>query len=583
MTIFRDARWTASLGMLVLILACEKPALPHREAAPSARTPAAGGSEHDEDWPQWGRTNSRNMVAGARAGTYSFDPGKLRPDGTVDMATTRNILWTAKLGSQTYGNPAVSNGRIFIGTNNEGCGDPRFKGDHSRLLCLDTATGKELWSLTVPKLGTGKVGDWEFLGICSQPTVVGDRVYVITNRCEVVCLDVHGLADGNQGVQDEAQYMSYVGTTPQKPVELKPTDADILWRYNMIEELGVFPHNITTGSPLVVGDIVYCNTSNGVTYDHTELPSPKAPALIALNRRIAERPGAKPSEILVGEEASGISRRILHAAWTGPSWAEVDGKGLLIYGGPDGFLYAFDPSPVKDSDGFGILTEKWRYDCVPASLRYRNGDPGRPVKYATLNDGPSEILGTPVVYKGRVYVAIGQDPEHRAGPGRFSCVDAVTGRKVWDVPMSRSLSTCAIADDLVYAADYSGWLYCLDALNGTVYWKHDVEAEIWSSPVAAGGQMYLGNTDGVLTIVDTARMKRLADELGPSLIVESDKSRLVVKKGEKVVREIPATKAGEWFKEVKFPAAINCSPIVARGVLYVATMRHLYAIPEDRP
>ncbi|HLF94626.1 MAG TPA: PQQ-binding-like beta-propeller repeat protein, partial [Planctomycetota bacterium] len=335
---------------LLLLAACGESAKPPVGPAAAAVAPDNG------DWAQWGRTPSKNMSSPAKNLPMSFDPGKLKPDGTVDMATTKNVLWAAKLGSQTYGNPAVANGRVYLGTNNEGRGDPRFKQpDYSLVKCLDASSGQEIWALTIPKLGTGKVGDWEFLGICSHPTVVDNRVYVMSNRCEVLCLDVNGLADGNQGLQDEAAYMAFVGTTAGKPVELKPTDADIVWRYNMIEELGVFPHNITAGSPLVVGDILYCSTSNGVTYDHTDLPSPKAPALIALNRKIAERPGAKPADILVGEEALGISRRIFHAAWTGPSWGEIGGKGVLLYGGPDGFAYAFDPDPVKDSDGYGIF------------------------------------------------------------------------------------------------------------------------------------------------------------------------------------------------------------------------------------
>jgi outer membrane protein assembly factor BamB len=542
---------------------------------------ARAGDPGGGDWPMWGHTTARNMVSDAGNLPLHFEPGKLKPDGTVDLTTAKNIFWVAQMGSQTYGNPAVSNGRIFIGTNNEGRGDPRFKGDYSRLLCLDTATGKEIWTLTVPKLGTGKVGDWEFLGICSHPTVVGNRVYVMTNRCELTCLDVNGLADGNQGEQDEGEYMSYVGTTPGKqPIEVKPNDADIIWRFNLIHELGVYPHNITGGSPLVVGDVIFCNSSNGVTYDHTDIPSPKAPALVALNRKTAERSGVSPAEVLVGEEALGISKRIFHGAWTGPAWAEIDGKGLVIYGGPDGVLYAFDPKPVKDADGFGILQKKWSYDCVPRDLRYRNGDAKQPIKYASNNDGPSELLATPVIYKGRVYVPIGQDPEHREGPGNFSCVDIATGKKVWDRRINRSLSTCAVSEDLVYAADFSGWLYCMDANTGALHWKFDGQSQIWCSPLVADHKVYMGDNDGKLTIFITDRMKKLAEELGGDLEILANNGTLVLKKGGKAIRTLAKEEAAHCFNQIEFPAPINCSPIVAQGVLYIATMRHLYAIKE---
>jgi outer membrane protein assembly factor BamB len=532
------------------------------------------------DWPTWGRTPSKNMVSDAKNLPFTWEPGQVKPDGTVDLATTKGVLWVAKMGSQTYGNPAVSKGKIFVGTNNEGRGDPRFKGDHSVLHCLDAASGKILWTLTVPKLGTGKVGDWEYLGICSSPTVVDDRVYLMTNRCEIVCLDVNGLADGNQGFQDEGQYMSYVGTTPGKPLEVKPTDPDIIWRYNMIEELGIFPHNITAGSPLVIGDIIYLNTSNGVTYDHTDLPSPKSPALVALNRKIAERSGVKPSEILVGEEASGISRRIFHGAWTGPAWAEVGGKGVLVYGGPDGFCYSFDPNPVKDADGFGIFPERWKHDCDPAELRYKGGDRSQPIKYASLGDGPSEIMATPVIYKGRSYMAIGQDPEHRGGPGNFTCLDVATGKKVWDRRINRTMATCSIADDRVYLGDWDGWLYCMDANDGTLYWKYDTQREIWCSTLVADGKVYSGSNEGTMLVLSIERWKKISGELGPGLEVEGDSKKLAFKKDGKAVKEIAGAEAAACVSEIKFPAPINCTPIVARGVLYVATMRHLYAIKE---
>ena len=52
----------------------------------------------------------------------------------------------------------------------------------------------------------------------------------------------------------------------------------------MREELGVFPHNITNCGPLIFGDRVVCTTSNGVDWNHTNIPNPKAPALCMLDK-----------------------------------------------------------------------------------------------------------------------------------------------------------------------------------------------------------------------------------------------------------------------------------------------------------
>ena len=84
------------------------------------------------------------------------------------------MKWVAKLGSQAYGNTTVSNGKVYVGTNNESPRDERHIGDRGIVYCLDEKTGELEWQLVVPKLGAGKVSDWEYLGICSSPAVEGN-------------------------------------------------------------------------------------------------------------------------------------------------------------------------------------------------------------------------------------------------------------------------------------------------------------------------------------------------------------------------------------------------------------------------
>ena len=229
----------------------------------------------------------------------------------------------------------------------------------------------------------------------------GDRVWVLTNRCEVACLDVNGMANGNDGpFKDEGAYMAGPG---QEPMEVQEGDADILWLFNMIDECGVFPHNITAGSINIVGDKLWLATSNGVDYGHVETPAPNAPSLIVVDKNTGE---------LYAEEASGLSQRIYHANWTSPAYLQTPDLELGIFGGPDGWVYAFEPEPVEDEDGFDVLVEAWRFDAnLP---QYRVDENGKARRYAT-RDGPSEVLGTPTVANGLVYAVIGQDPEHGEG------------------------------------------------------------------------------------------------------------------------------------------------------------------------
>ena len=487
-----------------------------------------------QDWPMWGRDATRNMVADVKGLPLEIVPGQYAGDSEdIDVKTSTNVRWIAKLGSQSYGNPTVADGRVYVGTNNDVPRDDRFQGDRSCVYCLDEQTGALIWQLNIPKLGTGKVSDWEFLGICSSPAVEGDRAYLVTNRCEVMCVDVNGFKDGNQGFQDEAKYYADNGKPPVKLNEA--TDADIIWKMNMIDECGVFPHNITSCSVMIVGDQIWTSTSNGVDYGHVETPAPNAPSMIVVDKKTGQ---------LVGEEASGLSQNIYHSNWSSPAYLKHEDTELVIFGGPDGVLYAFDPKPTEDEDGFLVLKQAWKFDCNPPS--YRVKEDGTPRKYATAK-GPSEVLGTPVVYKGRAYALVGQDPEHGEGVGNLVCVDAA-GEQVWSYDkIHRSMSTLSIHDGLLFAADYSGYLYCLDADTGEEHWKYDTSAHIWGSTLVADGRVYVGIEDGFMV-------------------------------------SVPATKTldEKTVKEIDFGVPIYSSPIAANGVLYVATHTHLFAIAKTQ-
>ena len=41
--------------------------------------------------------------------------------------TGKNIKWSPKLGSQTYGGPVVHGGQVFVGTNNEAAAQPQAR------------------------------------------------------------------------------------------------------------------------------------------------------------------------------------------------------------------------------------------------------------------------------------------------------------------------------------------------------------------------------------------------------------------------------------------------------------------------
>jgi hypothetical protein len=169
---------------------------------------------HGADQPQWGRAWSRNLVSEERGLPDSFDPD-----------SGKNVKWVAELGTQSYATPVVANGRVLIGTNNDKPRDRRHRGDRAVLLCLNESDGKLAWQLVIPKISE-ELGDpfldWKGVGFASPPTVEGDRVYTLTNRGEVVCLDLKGMANGNDGpFTDEARHM-----TPPSRLKAMPGSAD---------------------------------------------------------------------------------------------------------------------------------------------------------------------------------------------------------------------------------------------------------------------------------------------------------------------------------------------------------------------
>ena len=193
-----------------------------------------------QDWPMWGGTAQRNMTSAMKGLPESWDA----KNGT-------NIKWKAAIGSTSNGNPVVADGKIFLGTNNGNPRNPAITGDKGVLMCFRESDGKFLWQAVTDKLEAGGDADWPDEGVCSSPAVDGKRLYYVSNRGELVCLDTEGFTDGkNDGpFQDEV----YKG----------PTDADIIWKLDMRKELGVSQLFMANSSPVVWEDLVFVGTSNG--------------------------------------------------------------------------------------------------------------------------------------------------------------------------------------------------------------------------------------------------------------------------------------------------------------------------------
>jgi outer membrane protein assembly factor BamB len=455
---------------------------------------ASGAGKGVTEWHMWGGSPDRNMVSDATG-----------MPTTWDVKTGQNIKWVAALGSQSYGNPVVAGGVVLVGTNNEAVRDPKQAGDRGVLMAFREATGEFMWQATYEKLSSGRANDWPFQGIASSPLVLDDIAYFVSNRGVVVAVDIQGFHDN----ENDGEFKTETLTGKHDP--------DVIWQFDMMEEVGAFPHNLANSSPNYYQDLIYISTGNGQDESHVNIPAPKAPAIIALNRKTGT---------LVWEDAS-PGDRILHGQWSTPTVGTIGGVMQVVHGQGDGWIR-----------GYEALTGKklWEFDTNP--------------KDSVWPKTRNEIIATPVIFDNVVYVANGQDPEHGEGVGHLYAIDAAkrgditTSGRLWHyTDIRRSISTPAIKDGLIYYPDFSGFFHCVDLRTGKQVWKHDMFAAMWSSPLIVDGKVYLGDEDGDVTVFQHGREKKV-------------------------------------LSEVNMGSSVYSTVVTSNGAMFVMTRNNLYAIQQ---
>jgi len=268
---------------------------------------------------------------------------------------------------------------------------------------------------------------------------------------------------------------------------------------------------------------------------HRKIRRPDAPSLVVLDKATGR---------LVAREGEGIAPNIFHSTWAPPSMATVGGRESILLGGGNGIVYAFEPVATNSpADGVQKLVKLWQF----------NFDPSAPISdvhrfHLNKAEGPSNFYGAPVPVGDRVFVAGGGDLWWGKNGAWLKCLtlggtadQPVPGLK-WSYPLVRhTFSTPSVADGLVYVSDCSQNLHCVDADTGRAVWTHELQGETWASPLVADGKVYVGTRRGFFYTFAAGREKRL-------------------------LAEIPL---GE---------PISATTVAANGVVYVATMSHLYAV-----
>jgi outer membrane protein assembly factor BamB len=447
-----------------------------------------------QDWPMWGGTPHRNMISEMKKLPEQWD-----------VESGKNIKWKAEIGTDSYGNPVVAGGKIFLGTNNANPRNPEISEDKGVLMCFRESDGAFLWQAVTDKLDSGWQNDWAEQGVCSSPAVEGKRLYYVSNRGELVCVDTEGFADGKNDGPYQDEIYSGAG------------DADIIWKLDMMAELGVNQLFMANSSPAVWEDLVFVCTSNGRDGDGETVPAPQAPSFIAVNKNTGK---------VVWQDNS-PGENILHGQWSSPALGPVEGVQQVFFPGGDGWLYGFNARTGE---------KLWKFDLNPKDAEWPK----------TRNYG----ISTPVFKEGRVFMSVGQDPDSGFGIGHAYCInpagrgDITESGLVWQYDeLDRSISTAAVAEGLAYISDFRGFLHCLDAGTGKLYWSYDAMAAVWGSPLVADGKVYLGDEDG-----DVAVLK--------------------------------AGKEMQVISEIDMGNSVYSTAVPANGVLYIMTRTMLYAVAE---
>jgi len=375
-----------------------------------------------------------------------------------DTTTGRNIVWSVELGNESFGRPVVAGDVVYVGTDNTRRMNPAFRDDAGVLMAFRVTDGAFLWQDVAPRVDRG-LRQFLLPSTTSAPYVEGNRLYYVTAECQLRCLDTAA--------------------------------ADIVWQLDM-PALGVFPHESCNSEVLPVGDLLMVGTSNGQNEGHTLVPSPRAPNLIAVDKHTGQ----------VVWRAVGPGAQVLHGDWSSPVAVNINEHTQVLFGGGDGWLRAYDAMSGR---------ELWRFDGNPKDARWlpRPGVLSR-----------SSIIASPVFADGRIFVAMGQDPTHGNGPSLIHAIspngrgDVTSSGLLWTSrDVGRVVGMPIVKDGLLYVGDLGGTIHCLDAATGAEVWKHETNAAIWGSFLLAGDRLYVGNEEGLMTVLRAGRRKELLAQI----------------------------------------------------------------------
>jgi outer membrane protein assembly factor BamB len=386
----------------------------------SAKEPVAAG-----EWPQW-RGPRRDGISDERG--LRTDWKKYPPD----------IVWKRPLGGG-YSSIAVSGGRLYTMDK---------QGKDERVLCLDPATGNEIWVHHYPANYRGLSYP---TGPRATPTVSKGRVYTVGAMGVMLCLDA---------------------TPPDGK-------ARIFWQHDLLTEFG--GHLASWGvacSPLVVTDAVWVQ------------PGGEKGSIVAFDRQT----GTVLQQAL--SEVSGYSSPVAVTIGGIPQVICFTGVGLvgLTPSGANKLWYY----PWTTSNYGNIATPIVAGDYVFISSDYGTGCALlhiKPGKAQAFEVEPVYVKRNKLMRNHHSTCILHDDYLYGFDDGTLKCVDLRRGEEKWS---ARGVGKgCVLyADDHLIVLSEDGTLSLVEAAPAGFREKGKMPkilqgSDCWSLPALAGGRLYL--------------------------------------------------------------------------------------------
>jgi len=368
------------------------------------------------------------------------------------VETGRNIAWSADLPGRGVSSPIVVAGRVII-TAASGA-------DRNRLhvLAFDSMTGQQLWQRQF--WATGRTLVYESSSVAAPtPATDGERIFAFYSSNDLVCLDLDGNLQWIRGLT-----LDHVGLGNDLGMAASPVVVDQTVIVQCVSQASSFAAGLDAKSGADKWEAARPKGSNWAT-----------PAILPYAG--AER--ATNGVLLQGQE--GLT---LRSTTTG---AELWGEPLVgaaiaspAFDGTTAFVAADGLSALKRTpEGLEIL---WR------QLGVRPASP------------------SPVAYDGNVYV-IGRG-------GVLAAVTQESGKSVFKRRLAGTFSATPLATHgRLYCVNETGKAFVVETTGkGKILAESDFAADIYGSPAAADGGMFVRSHEKLWKIAETRQARDTRDQ-----------------------------------------------------------------------